>query len=173
MNIRVADINDAEDIANVHVKVWQSAYNGIMPKKYLAALSVKEKKGAWSKSLLEKNPGTTLVIEEKNKVIGFFVFGPARDNDLKNCNAGELVALNILPNQWGKGHGSKAIHFVLEKSTIKKWDAVYLWVLKQNKRAISIYEAHGFMKQEKERFDTKLTGHELHEIRYTINLKQN
>ena len=113
MNIREANINDAEGIANVHVKSWQAAYRGIMPKDYLLSLSVKEKIETWLKSLSEKSLGINLVIEKNKEIIGFCVFGPARDNDLKYHNVGELVALNILPSYWGNGYGTRIINYVL------------------------------------------------------------
>jgi len=112
------------------------------------------------------------VFEKNKEIIGFCVFGPARDNDLQNHNAGELVALNILPSHWGSGYGTKMIKYVLNQSKLKKWQALYLWVLKHNKRAIGVYENNGFILEGTEKSDKKLTGHVLHEIRYVANLKQ-
>ena len=169
MNIREANINDAEGIANVHVKSWQFAYVGIMPEEYLFSLSAKEKTGIWLKSLSEKSLGINIVLEINKEIIGFCVFGPARDKDLLNQNVGELVALNILPRYWGNGYGSKMISYVFKQSKLKKWQSVYLWVLKQNERAIGVYEKNGFILEGTEKIDNKLTGYELHEIRYVTN----
>ena len=166
MNIREANKNDAYGIANVHVKAWEVGYAEIMTKEYLESLSIEQKTKMWSKSLSEKGLGINLVIEENKKIIGFFVFGPARDKDLSNDNFGELVALNILPSNWGKGLGSMAIKYILKISKGRKWSVVYLWVLENNMRARAFYEAHGFVKEGLEKFDKTLTGHELHEIRY-------
>ena len=169
MNIREANINDAEGIANVHVKSWQAAYRGIMPKDYLLSLSVKEKIETWLKSLSEKSLGINLVVEKNKEIIGFCVFGPARDNDLKYHNVGELVALNILPSYWGNGYGTRIINYVFNKSKLREWQALYLWVLKQNERAIAVYKKNGFILEGSEKSSTKLTGHKLHEIRYVAN----
>jgi len=170
MNIREANKNDARSIANVQVKSWRFAYREIMPKEYLDSLSVKEKTETWLKSLSEKSPGINLVIENNKKIIGFCVFGPARDEDLQNYNVGELVALNILPSHWGNGYGTRTIKYVSTQAKIKGWQALYLWVLKQNKRAISVYKFNGFIFEGAEKFDKKLTGHELHEIRFVSKL---
>jgi len=172
MNIREANKNDARSIANVQVKSWRFAYREIMPKEYLDSLSVKEKTETWLKSLSEKSPGINLVIENNKKIIGFCVFGPARDEDLQNYNVGELVALNILPSHWGNGYGTKMINYVINQSKLKEWQALYLWVLKQNKRAIAVYEFNGFMFEGTEKHDKKLTGHELHEIRYVVKFSR-
>lgn len=166
MNIREANKNDAHGIATVHIKAWQAGYAEMMPKEYLEALSIEQKRQIWSKSLSKKNLGINLIIEENKKIIGFCVFGPARDKDLLSVNVGELVALNILPSHWRKGLASETIKYVLNASKVKKWSAVYLWVLSKNKRARAVYETHGFIVEGKEKFDKILTGYELHEIRY-------
>ncbi len=137
-----------------------------MPKEYLESLSIEQKTKLWAKSLSDENLGINLVLEKNKKIIGFCVFGPARDKDLLNDNFGELVALNILPNNWGKGLGSVVIEHIIKESKAKKWSAIYLWVLKQNMRARAFYETHGFVKEDIKKFDKSLTGHELHEIRY-------
>ncbi len=166
MSIREAKKDDAYGIAKVHVKAWKVGYSEIMPKEYLDSLSIEQKIETWSKSLSEKSLGINLVIVEEKLIIGFCVFGPARDKDLSNNNFGELVALNILPSHWGKGFGTMAIKHILKDSKAKKWSAIYLWVLKQNTRARAIYEAHGFIPDGTEKLDKSLTGHELHELRY-------
>ena len=57
-----------------------------------------------------------MVIEENGFIVGFSVFGPARDKELENKNCGELVALNILPEYWGNGFGSELTKYVIKIS---------------------------------------------------------
>ncbi|RTZ62180.1 MAG: hypothetical protein DSZ32_00825 [Gammaproteobacteria bacterium] len=109
-------------------------------------------------------------MEENGYIVGFSVFGPARDKDLENKNCGELVALNIMPEYWGNGFGTELTKYVIKVSKNKKWDALYLWVIKQNIRARRIYESLGFVEEGAEKCDTILTGHKLHEIRYVNTL---
>ena len=166
MNIREANGKDAEGIARAYVEARQVGYKGMMPKEYLDSLSVESKVEPWIESLTKNNLGTNLVIEVNDSLVGFSVFGPARDEDLLNKNCGELVALNILPEYWGKGLGSELIQYVIEVSKERKWDALYLWVIKKNTRAKSIYKGFGFVEDGSEKESAKLTGHVLHEIRY-------
>ena len=166
MNIREANRKDAEDIAKVHVKAWQVGYKGLMPKEYLESLSAESKIKQWVESLTKNSLGTNLIIEVNDSLVGFSVFGPARDKDLSNKNCGELVALNILPEYWSNGFGSELIQYVIEISKKRKWDALYLWVMKKNTRAKSVYEGFGFIEDGSEKEDTKLTGHVLQEVRY-------
>jgi len=170
MSIREANVKDANEIAKIHVKAWQVGYKEFMPKEYLDSLSVESKKIIWSEALTKKGPGTNLVIEENGFIVGFSVFGPARDKELENKNCGELVALNILPEYWGNGFGSELTKYVIKISKNKKWNALYLWVIKKNIRARRIYESFGFVEEGAEKSDTKLTGHELHEVRYIKTL---
>jgi GNAT superfamily N-acetyltransferase len=121
-------------------------------------LSTESKIKQWIESLTKKGLGTNLIIKENGSVVGFSVFGPARDKDLANKNCGELVALNILPEYWSKGFGSELIQYVIEVSKKRKWDTLYLWVIKQNTRAKSVYEGFGFVEDGSEKEDTKLTG---------------
>lgn len=172
MSIRKAKNNDAADIANVHVKAWQAAYDGIMPKEYLDSLSIEAITLQWSNALVEKGLGVNLVIESDRAIVGFCVYGPIRDEDLSNTNAGELVAINILPSHWKRGLGSKAIDTIIDASIQRKWEALYLWVIKENARARRVYEALGFVEDGTEKFDTCLTGHEINEIRY-VKVLQN
>jgi len=113
---------------------------------------------------------TNLVIEYKNIVSGFCVYGSARDKDLSNHNVGELVALNILPSKWGLGLGTELIKNVIESANIKGWKSLYLWVIRENIRAKRLYELMGFEVEGREKIDSELTGSELHEIRYVKKL---
>lgn len=166
MTIREANSDDAPEIAKIQIKAWQTGYEGIMPKEYLDSLSLEEKTKQWSDSLAEKGLGINLVIEFNGSIVGFCVFGPIRDEDLSNKNVGELVAINILPSYWNKGLGSEAIEHIIAASIQRKWEALYLWVLKENIKARRVYEALGFVEDGTEKFDSSLTGHEMHEVRY-------
>ena len=170
MNIREANLQDARDIAKIHVEAWQIGYKGLMPKEFLGSLSIESKTAQWADALTTKDPGTNLVYIKDGLVVGFCVFGPSRDSDLPN-NHGELVALNILPEYWSNGFGTKLLLHVIEVSKNRKWDALYLWVIKQNTRARSIYEGFGFLEDGTERVTTKLTGNKLHEVRYVNTLQ--
>lgn len=170
MNIRNAIIDDAENIAKAHIEAWCSGYKGIMPDEYLNSLSVQVRTKQWQEALTKNDPGTNLVIEHENIVSGFCVYGSARDKDLSNQNVGELIALNILPSKWSLGLGTELVKNVIESATMKNWESLYLWVIKDNNRARKLYESMGFVVEGKEKIDTELAGCELHEIRYIKTL---
>jgi len=166
MHIRYAVKKDAKTIAAIQVKAWRYGYKGIMSDEYLNSISVKERTIQWDQILEQTGPGINLVIELNSSISGFCVYGPARDHDLSDENAGELVALNILPHVWGKGLGTALIKYVMESAHSHNWHSIYLWVLKDNTRARGLYDHMGFTVEGSEKFDTTLTDQELHEIRY-------
>lgn len=170
MIIRNATIIDAPMITTIHIDAWRTAYKGIMPDAYLDELSIESKTKQWTKALSSDDLGINLVIEHDGIIVGFCVFAPARDTDLKGQSAGELVALNIIPKYWNKGFGSMLIESVIKESKKQKWQSLYLWVLQKNVRAKKFYQSKGFVTDATEKLDDKLTGHKLHEVRYTLKI---
>lgn len=170
MNIRPARIDDAAAIAHVLIAAWRQAYSGLLPEQYLNALNAAEKTQHWQTQLGINGPGRYRVVEVQGKVAGFSVFGPARDSDLQNSRAGELVALNIDPAYWGQGLGSALIRHSIDDAREQQWQALYLWVIRQNRRARCLYEHHGFQQEGRQKCTDTLTGHPLTEERYLLAL---
>jgi len=42
VTIRLASVDDADAVSEVHVRAWQSAYRGVMPDDYLDGLQAQE-----------------------------------------------------------------------------------------------------------------------------------
>lgn len=53
VELRVATVEDANAVATVHVRSWQSAYRGLIPDAYLDALSVERRTAVWRRILTE------------------------------------------------------------------------------------------------------------------------
>jgi len=166
MKIRTATLQDASEIAKIHVEAWCSGYEGIMSAEFLRSRSVETRTEEWSEALSTRSPGINLVIELEEAIAGFCVYGPTRDSDLSHKNSGELVALNILPNYWSMGLGSELIKYVISDSHKRMWQSLYLWVLEGNSRARHLYEHMGFENTGTAKTDMSITGKELREIRY-------
>ncbi|MBA4544154.1 hypothetical protein H1164_14880 [Thermoactinomyces daqus] len=65
MNIRPAMIADAQEIAKVHVKSWQTTYRGIVSEDYLTSLNPEESAARWEKHL--RSDSVTYVAETPEK----------------------------------------------------------------------------------------------------------
>ena len=166
MKIRTATLQDARDIAKIHVQAWRSGYEGIMSAEYLRSRSVETRTEKWSEALSTRSPGINLVIELEEEIAGFCVYGPARDHDLSHENAGELVALNISPDYWSMGLGTELIRHVISDSDKRMWQSLYLWVLEENSRARRLYEYMGFENTGIAKTDVSIAGNKLRDIRY-------
>lgn len=120
--------------AYVHWKSWHEAYTGIVSQEYLDKLTLEKcEKMAFSW------PDNIIVAKENGNVIGFVCYG---DRGEEAPDVGEIFALYVLADYYGKGVGRKLMDVGLEQ--IKHFSQVRLWVLKENRRAIRFYENCGF-----------------------------
>jgi hypothetical protein len=62
MLIRAAQIEDAKQIAEVHVASWRAAYRGILPDSMLDNLSVEKRTELWQERLWGAAEATNLVL---------------------------------------------------------------------------------------------------------------
>ncbi|MEQ7870640.1 hypothetical protein V6R97_08300 [Chromohalobacter salexigens] len=103
MEIRVGTLKDCRAIAELHVKVWQQAYSGILPKHYLASLSVPEREIMWRR-IVDRQPGQLLVARVADAVVDFIAFGASRDEDAPTDRA-EIWAIYVEVPSWSTGTG--------------------------------------------------------------------
>lgn len=145
MHIRLATIEDAAAIAQVHVASWQEAYRGLLPATLLDSLSIERRQNWWEKSLADENSeATTLVCEVEDKIIGFCGFGPSRDADADNT-VGEIYALYVRATHWNQGYGYALLSQALEMLKTAGFHRATLWLLEGNNRTKKFYERVGFI----------------------------
>lgn len=165
--IRAAIINDVDEITNVHIASWQSAYKGLISREVLANLDHETRKKMWTTSIQE-NPQETIVASEGNQIIGFSNFGHYRDNEDDHSLA-EIRAIYLLEPYWRKGIGSSLLNRSIEQIEASYYTTFVLWVLNTNTRAIAFYVKHGFEIDGQEKME-KHWGIELNEIRMSQSI---
>ena len=141
--VRPAIPDDAEGIAKVHVKSWQEAYVGLLPKATLDRQSVPARMRAWSSQLQEtRNDRWTFVaIDPAVGVVGFVggihaprvLFGPAF----------KIPVLYVLQSHLRRGLGRKLMHALGTAMMQQGAGDVALWSLASNLPARAFYEAVG------------------------------
>ncbi len=119
----------------VHCTSWQEAYRGIVSDRYLDSMTV-----AATTARARQFPENTLVAKDREKVVGFAVYGPSRDEDLKD--AGEVVAIYVLSAYTGRGIGYRLMNEAFAR--LSEYDTILVWVLEKNERAIRFYQRYGF-----------------------------
>lgn len=145
MTIRQARLEDAPAIALVHVESWRSSYTGIMPGDYIARQTVERRQQMWQSILNNPDAKTRLFVavdDVSGQIVGFVACGPQRDNNIHDFD-GELYAIYLLDSAQGKGYGrglAKAAGRCLKDDG---YHAMLLWVLDENPKARSFYEAMG------------------------------
>jgi RimJ/RimL family protein N-acetyltransferase len=171
MTVRAATLADARDLAEIHIAAWRSAYADHMPSEFLAGMRVEDRTAMWQKTLSEPSPLTFAVsVNQAGEPVAFCVYGPSRDQDAKDTDIGELIALNVHPSQWRNGHGKTLCECVLAHAQRQGWPVITLWTLRGNARARAFYEKLGFVVDGTEKQDAKLVGCVLHEVRYQMRV---
>lgn len=124
--------------AYVHWKAWREAYAGLIDQNFLDGRTLETAEERALKAF--RNGYQTLIAKDANRVIGFADYGPYRGDDL--MDAGEVYAIYILKEYYGKGIGYALMNRALEELKADSQTAV--WVLEGNERAIRFYKRCGF-----------------------------
>jgi ribosomal protein S18 acetylase RimI-like enzyme len=171
--IRAARVEDAAQIAIVHVRSWQSAYQGLLPQAYLDGLDPAQRVGRWERSLTEvdETTGGVLVAEDDDDghLIGFISYSQSRDADADPKQVGEVGAIYLLSDAWRNGVGRRLMNAALGRLAEAGFTEATLWVLDSNVRARRFYEAGGWSADGVLKSDES-RGFPIMEVRYRKSL---
>jgi GNAT superfamily N-acetyltransferase len=149
MILRPAVPDDAMPVARVHVRAWQVAYRGLIPDEHLQGLRPEDRAQRYDFAGGDPARPRTLVALEAHTVLGFATISPARDAEA--AGRGELCALYVEPDCWGRGIGqalAAAARADLYRLGFRK---AMLWVVAGNARAQRFYRADGWSRDESHR----------------------
>ncbi|WPS45992.1 GNAT family N-acetyltransferase [Streptococcus sp. S5] len=137
MVITVKQMETPEEIEGkslVHWQTWREAYDDLLPADFQETMTLEK-----CRFFIQKYPENTLIAMDGKKVVGFISYGNYRDETIQ---AGEIIALYVLKDYYGKGVSKKLMHAAFV--ALDQFSEIYLWVLKDNKRAIAFYQKMGF-----------------------------
>lgn len=137
MKIIIKTMETPEEIEGkslVHWQTWREAYDDILPEEFQETMTLDR-----CRFFSQKYPDNTLIAMDEKKVVGFISYGNFRDEAIQ---AGEIIALYVLKDYYGKGVSKQLMHAAFV--ALDQFSEIYLWVLKENKRAISFYQKMGF-----------------------------
>ncbi|MEQ1561040.1 MAG: GNAT family N-acetyltransferase [Methyloglobulus sp.] len=172
MKIISAGLENARDIAEIHVRSWQQAYRSLLPDQYLASLSIDQREEFWL-DVLASHSNTVLIAVENNTVAGFLNYQESCDSEYKDSPSAEILAFYVEPSQWRKGVGTALWQVCKDKLVSDGYRTVSLWVVTGNTRAIEFYEAQGFRQEPGMVEAFELAGVSLLEQKYAIALTKN
>jgi ribosomal protein S18 acetylase RimI-like enzyme len=166
MEVTPAVIEDANDIAAVQVRSWQAAYAEIFDPAWLAALSVETRSTRWH-DLIAADQSHTVVSRQDGRLTGFVSFGKCRDNAAAP-DTGEIFALYVGPEMWGRGCGRALLSHAVAQLRADGFASVSLWVLTANQRGIKFYETGGFERVAGSEKVFELGGRRVEEVAFTL-----
>ena len=137
MNLTIKQMVTPEEIESkslVHWQTWREAYDDLLPAEFQETMTLER-----CRFFSQKYPENTLIAMDGMKVVGFISYGNFRDETIQ---AGEIIALYVLKDYYGKGIAQKLMTEAL--TTLEQFSEIFLWVLKENKRAIAFYQKMGF-----------------------------
>jgi RimJ/RimL family protein N-acetyltransferase len=171
--VRAARVEDAERIAEIHVLGWQGGYRGLMPQEYLDGLDAARRlplRIQWLQAADRARGGCFVVSGDDGVLAGFADVGRSRDDDAPAGKTGEVRAIYLVPDAWGKGLGRDLMTAALTHLAELGYEQVTLWVLDTNLRARRFYGAAGFRPDDAVKVDES-HGFPLRELRYRRTLE--
>ncbi|GAK09769.1 GNAT family N-acetyltransferase [Geomicrobium sp. JCM 19038] len=112
MNVHIREIKleDAKQVAHVHVSSWKTTYPGIVPTSFLNRLQVDERATLWESRINAGMEMTYVASNDQNEIIGFISIGRS-----KNVQAhAQVYALYLLEDVQRKGIGKALMKRAME-----------------------------------------------------------
>lgn len=109
MDLREARVEDAGEIARIHLDAWREAYAGLLPAEVLAAVGYDEQELRWVGILGRQDPQEVVVVAEDPfaRLVGFAAGGPERTGHA--AYRGELYAVAVVPEYRRRGLGARLV----------------------------------------------------------------
>ncbi len=127
--IRKAIVQDAQEIARIHVASWKTTYPGIVPQSYIDSLDAASLAGSWQ-TRLEKAEMHIFVAENEGGLCGFVSGGPLRE-PIQAFDA-EIYAIYLLHAAQGQGAGKLLMQRLAETLRMDGHLQAAVWILAEN-----------------------------------------
>jgi GNAT superfamily N-acetyltransferase len=130
VSVRLAWGDDADPIAAVQVRAWQSAYAGVLPPDVLAELPAADFALRWRRSIERPREARqrVLVALERAIVRGFAATAPATDADADPGTDAEVAEFAVDPAAIGAGHGSRLLHAAVDTMRSDRFGRATIWL---------------------------------------------
>ncbi|WP_230684531.1 GNAT family N-acetyltransferase [Burkholderia cepacia] len=140
ISIRSANLDDAQAIADFHVKVWRHTYRDLAPAQAHAVLDEDYRGRTW-KEKLASNDGNQLVLiaESDGRIVGIGAAGAPSEPIFGG--RGEIKFLYVDPEFKRRGIGRTLLAQLATHLGKLRYQGAALSVVKGNASAIAFYEA--------------------------------
>ena len=166
VSLRLACVDDAEEVARAHVDGWRWGYRDVFPTAFLDGLSVEARATRWRDVLGKDAPRErTWVACDALGVVGFASIGPHRGEPA----GAELYALYVLERVAGSDVARQLMACASHGMRMLDERRAFLWVLDENPRARRFYEREGW-RPDGETKSEEIGGVTVLEVRYVLEL---
>jgi GNAT superfamily N-acetyltransferase len=143
--IRKALPEDAYEYTLCHISCWRSAFRAIIPNEVFNNMSaeIEQRVQRCKQALIDPVDVEFYCVMYTEKMIGRLIIGKSRDEN--KPKAGEIQAIYLIEEFWGKGYGKEMLNFALTRLKSMGYNEVILWVLEENHRGRTFYEKHNFI----------------------------
>jgi ribosomal protein S18 acetylase RimI-like enzyme len=166
--VRPATMRDAKAIAEVHAAAARAAYTGILPEDQLRALAPSTREAKWREAIEFSEPQVQVAVLGE-EVVGFVGYDRSRDAKTPSTT-GEIWAIYVKPEHWGKGVGVALWDAAREGLEEEGCTLVTVWVPLRNDRAMRFHELAGFKREMKTAKTTSIGDIKIEEIRLKRNV---
>ena len=155
-------------VTRVHVRSWQAAYSKLMPDDYLDQLRPEDRANKYDFGNLDPFRPQTIIATESGEIRGFATTAPAQDSNMSGY--GELCALYVDPDDWGRGIGVALVSGARARLFDLGFRNAILWVLEGNVRAERFYRRDNWTPDGAQRTE-EVWGIKVNDLRYRRNLE--
>ncbi len=162
--VRRANLTDADALGSVEVRAWQAVHRGRLADEWLDALDPGERAEAWREELRDPGADRELhVVIDAGAVVGFAALGRTRDRGT-TPTTGELQALFLTPDAWGRGLATELLDEVVDRAEELDFVELTTWVPEANERARRFFAERGWV-EDGERAVTEHDGQRVERVR--------
>ena len=140
IDIRPAEISDAEAISQTHAEAWAYSYAGLIPHKALSSM-IRRRDAKWWESAIRRGTSVMVLDLGAGIVPGYVTFGLNRARALPQD--GEIYEIYLRPEYQGLGLGTRLFAVARNRLKALKCDGLVVWALEDNQAALSFYESQG------------------------------
>jgi GNAT superfamily N-acetyltransferase len=169
LRISHASYDDLPEVSEIHVTSWKQTYVGQVPQTYLDNLDVARRLRAWQEQFPNRDVSGLLIAKVNNTAAGFVCFGRARDQDRQEW--GEIYAIYVLKEYWGRGVGYALYKTACAGLQEKGFQRAYLWVLDTNDNANGAYGRWGGVVERDRLKDHAIGGQPVKEVSVLFNFR--
>ena len=169
MIVRRAEVSDAPQLAEAHVRSMQATYVDLVPQATLDNLSVEDNEVRTRQHLTE-GITQTFVTEAVGEVIVFAVLGNTTEED-EDGLVGQLYAIYVDPAWWRQGAGRLLWDKAVKCARRTGWAKLLANVVTGNTHACRFYEAMGCVTDPRSVKTGEYLGATVETVTYQLKLK--